>query len=380
MIAFLTKIVIFSYLVIMEKKICIYTIAKNEIKFVDRWVESAKEADYMCVLDTGSTDGTVERLKELGVKVEQKKYKNFRFDKARNDSLELIPDDAEICVSVDMDEFFEKGWAQILKDNWADNVGRARYRYTWNFNPDGSEGIVFMADKVHKNKYYEWVNPVHEILVPKKETNLITIDLPQVRLYHKADNSKSRGSYLPLLELSIQEDPTNDRNMHYLGREYMFHGMYDKAIETLNRHLKMPSATWKDERSSSYRFIAFCYKQKGDNEKQEEYLLKSLLEADHIRESYYELGEFYFEKNDYLKSAVFFNQMLKIDSRYLSYMSAPKCWGSLPYDYLSMCYYYLGDYEKALQNVNEALKFEKSERLLSNKSIFEKLFKNKNNI
>ena len=29
---------------------------------------------------------------------------------------------------------------------------------------------------------------------------------------------KSRGQYLPLLELSEEEDPEDDRNMHYLGR------------------------------------------------------------------------------------------------------------------------------------------------------------------
>ena len=51
----------------MNKKICVYAIAKNEIKFVERWYESVKEADYVCVLDTGSTDGTFERFKELGV-------------------------------------------------------------------------------------------------------------------------------------------------------------------------------------------------------------------------------------------------------------------------------------------------------------------------
>ena len=58
----------------MENKICVYAIAKNEEKFVDRWFDSVKEADYVVVLDTGSTDNTVSKLKNLGVKVETKKY------------------------------------------------------------------------------------------------------------------------------------------------------------------------------------------------------------------------------------------------------------------------------------------------------------------
>ena len=56
----------------MKKKICVYAISKNEIKFVERWYNSVKEADYVCVLDTGSDDGTFEKLKELGAIVEQK--------------------------------------------------------------------------------------------------------------------------------------------------------------------------------------------------------------------------------------------------------------------------------------------------------------------
>lgn len=45
-------------------KIYVYAISKNESKFVDRWVDSMSEADDIYVLDTGSTDDTVEKLKK----------------------------------------------------------------------------------------------------------------------------------------------------------------------------------------------------------------------------------------------------------------------------------------------------------------------------
>ena len=48
-------------------KICVYAIAKNEEKFVERWVSSMREADGIYVLDTGSTDRTVGKLADLGV-------------------------------------------------------------------------------------------------------------------------------------------------------------------------------------------------------------------------------------------------------------------------------------------------------------------------
>lgn len=362
----------------MNKKICVYAIAKNEIKFIDRWYESVKEADYVCVLDTGSQDGSFERFKELNIITEQKKYSTFRFDVARNDSLKLIPEDTDICVCVDIDEYFEKGWSKILRKKWKENAGRARYRYTWNFNPDGSEGYVFMADKIHKKDAYIWTHPVHEILTQIDDKEYEFIDIPEIQLNHKADNSKSRANYLPLLELSLKERPLDDRNAHYLGREYMFHNEYDKAIETLKYHLSLPTATWTEERCASLRFIALCYKYKGDFEKAEEYFLKAVLECDTTREPYYDLALLYFEEKEFLKCAVTFNEMFKIKTRNLTYISSPTCWSSLPYDYLSLAYYNLGDFNRAIIAVDEAIKLNNDERLKNNKQAFLEMKLNKN--
>lgn len=351
-------------------KVCVYAIAKNEMKFASRWLESVKVADYVCVLDTGSTDGTFEFFKQANVIVKQKKYNNFRFDVARNDSLKLIPADTDVCVCVDIDEFFEPGWIDIIRKNWADDVGRAKYRYTWNFNPDGSEGIVFFADKIHKYNAFNWVYPVHEVLRETSNIKYRTITLEGLQLNHRADETKSRSSYLPLLELSVKENPMDDRNVHYLGREYFFNGQYEKAIEMLKKHLTLPTATWKDERCASLRYIARCYEKLGNTQKQEEYLHLALLETNYIREPYFELAILYFNKQDYLKSAVLFNEMFKVTNRYYNYMSSPVCWGSLPYDYLSLCYYYLEDYSNAISTVDKAIMLSNEPRLKENKQFF----------
>ncbi|MFQ9858561.1 MAG: hypothetical protein ACLRWL_01125 [Evtepia gabavorous] len=75
-------------------KIVVYAICKNERPFADRWMASMSEADEVCVLDTGSTDGTPQRLEELGAKVSVQVITPWRFDVARNQSLELVPEDA----------------------------------------------------------------------------------------------------------------------------------------------------------------------------------------------------------------------------------------------------------------------------------------------
>ena len=79
-------------------KVCVYAICKNESKFVRRWMESMSEADGVYVLDTGSEDGTPALLTALGAEVTVERVSPWRFDTARNRSLALVPEDADICV------------------------------------------------------------------------------------------------------------------------------------------------------------------------------------------------------------------------------------------------------------------------------------------
>lgn len=145
-------------------KVCVYTICKNEEKFVDRWMDSMGEADLVVVLDTGSKDGTVERLRARGAQVTVERILPWRFDAARNRSLELVPEDVDLCVCTDLDEVFHPGWREALERAWRPGCGRVSYRYTWSFQQDGSEGVVFWSDKIHTRRGYRWVHPVHEVL------------------------------------------------------------------------------------------------------------------------------------------------------------------------------------------------------------------------
>ena len=99
-------------------KICVYAITKNESNNLEKWLDSMSEADYIVVLDTGSTDNTLELLKNDSrvTKVEQKIIDPWRFDVARNESLKLVPEDTDIYVCTDPDEYFEPGWAKVLRD------------------------------------------------------------------------------------------------------------------------------------------------------------------------------------------------------------------------------------------------------------------------
>ena len=339
--------------------ISVYAICKNESKFVDRWVSSMSEADEIVVLDTGSTDDTIEKLRSHGVKVICESIVPWRFDVARNRSLEYVREDADICVCTDLDEVFHPGWREKLESAWRPSATQARYRYTWSFQADGSEGVVFWYEKIHARHGYQWVHPVHEILAWKGEgTPGETVIAHGVQLDHHPDPEKSRAQYLPLLEMSVQEDPDDDRNVHYLGREYMFRQRWDDCIQMLQRHLSMPSATWRDERCASMRYIARSYAMKGERRTARDWYLRAIAEAPYLREPYVDLAMLLYEEGKWPGVLYFADCALEIAERPKSYICEAAAWGSLPQDLRSIALYHTGQLEQALAACRSALAIE----------------------
>ena len=337
-------------------KIYVYAICKNESQFADRWMDSMSEADGVYVLDTGSTDDTVSRLQTLGAHVTQASITPWRFDTARNLSLELVPEDGDICVCTDLDEVLQPGWRAPLEAAWVPGTGQARYRYTWSFLPDGSEGLTFWYEKIHARHGYQWVHPVHEVLTwkgPGLPGSTITID--NIHLEHHPDPTKSRGQYLPLLELSVAEDPNDDRNMHYLGREYMYRGRWEDCIATLKRHLQLSSAVWEPERCASMRYIAKSYLSLHRPDMARRWLLRAAGEAPELREPWVELAAMELEQSDYAAAYHYATTALKITHRDLSYISDPQCWGALPEDLAAVAAYYLGLKKVSLEHAQRAV-------------------------
>ena len=354
-------------------KICVYAICKNEKQFVNRWMDSMSEADGVYVLDTGSADGTAEALKARGARVVSERVIPWRFDAARNRSLELVPLDADICVCTDLDEVFRPGWRAALEAAWRPGTGQASYRYTWSFQPDGSEGVVFWAEKIHARQGYRWAHPVHEVLVWTGEGEPgPRVAAEGVQLDHHPDPSKSRGQYLPLLELSVAEDPEDDRNVHYLGREYLFHGRWEDCIRTLTRHLSMPRAIWTDERAASMRYIARACLQKGEAELARDWYLRAIAEAPHLREAYVELAFLLYEREEWDGVLYFTACALAITHRPRTYICEAAPWGSLPHDLQAIALYRTGRVEQALEHTRRALELEPGNaRLRGNAALLE---------
>lgn len=352
-------------------KITVYAISKNEEKFAARWVKSMAEADHICVLDTGSADGTVEILADLGVIVRREEIVSWRFDVARNRSMELIPEDTDICVCTDLDEVFRPGWRAALERAWRPGTEQLRYSYIWSFDEHGRPGTEFLQEKIHAPGVFRWVHPVHEVL--ERTDGAVSwpvAEAPEIVLEHHPDHGKSRGGYLRLLELSVRERPNDDRNAHYLGREYMFHRRWDEAIAQLQRHLTLPTATWAAERSASMRFISRCYLAKGDQPEAMRWALRAVAEAPELRESWVQAEEAAYAGEDWPAAAFFGGKAVAVTKKSGCYINEERAWGAYPWDAMAYALYRLGDLEGAAAATERALELEPGNERLRGNMIF----------
>ena len=347
-------------------KVCVYAICKNEEKFVDRWMDSVSEADMVVVTDTGSTDSSVEKLRARGAVVYQEIVSPWRFDVARNTAMDHVPEDVDICVSSDIDEVFEPGWRQKLEEAWQPCYTRARYLFVWDHNSDGSPKKQFAMEKIHRRHGFRWVHPVHEVLEYSGPDEDRTVWIRGLVLHHYPDPTKKRTQYLPLLELSAQENPDDDRTMFWLGREYMYYGMYDKCIETLKRHLEMPSAKWDEERCASMRFIAKSYQAKGDRREAYKWLLRAIAECPRVREPYLQMARLGYLENNWPLVYVMTLRALQITVKSGSYLLEPDAWGYSLYDLAAIATYRLGLFEKSYEYAKTACEMEPNNERLKN--------------
>ena len=232
---------------------------------------------------------------------------------------------------------------------------------------------MFWYEKVHARKGYRWVHPVHEVLAWTGDgTPGPTVRVDGMQLDHHPDPAKSRAQYLPLLELSVAEAPEDDRNMHYLGREYLFHQRWDDCIRTLEHHLSMPTATWKDERAASMRYIARAYRRKGEDRTARDWYLRAIAEAPHLREGYVELAYLLYELGEWDGVLYLTGCALAITERPRTYICEAEPWGSLPHDLRAIAFSRTGRDVLALAEARHALALEPDNaRLRGNVTLLE---------
>lgn len=351
----------------MPLKVAVYTIALNEAMHVDRWADSAVDADYRIIADTGSTDGTVERLREKGVIVHPIAIRPWRFDDARNAAMALIPGDVDVCVTMDMDVFLAPGWRPKLEAAWTEGTTALYIRMILRPNTDNLDGVGGSPSKSFHHRWgYRFKRPVHEALVftGEQEKAHNCFDLV---MYHVQDHSKTtRRQYLPLMELAHKEDPKDSQICFWLGREYMWASRPEEAAELLQRYLALPDSNWTEERAEAMRYLARL-----QPDQKMAWLDRARLEAPHRRETWLDLAEELHHQGDW--PGLFWACLNGIEKTRQtgSYLDDGQAWGFRLFDLGAIACWHLNVMDRAVAWGEKAIELDPgNERLKTNLGFF----------
>lgn len=236
----------------MTLAICM--IARNEEKTIKRAIESVRGFyDQLVVIDTGSTDQTVEVARSCGAKVEQFPWGDD-FSVARNHAFQYSY--CDWTMALDCDEYLvgdipalKNELDRILTD-LAVSVIVVNIAYKGNT-------LKFKSARICRTNRAQWQGAIHESLEPLSG-KVVQMDLTIVHDKGiKFENGSERNIRICERELQLATGREKERYTFYLGREYKETGRYEDAIKVFESYVKI--GTWKEELHRAYCDLAECY-------------------------------------------------------------------------------------------------------------------------
>lgn len=216
-------------------------IVRNEQRCIGRALDSMRDwVDDMLVLDTGSTDNTVEIAKEYGARVSHFEWIND-FSAARNAALDLSR--ADWNVVVDADEVVVDGGPVLrsLRHRLPNFVGRIEQFNTFSLSDASGACAVHAASSwiprvLPRGTRYEGC--IHEQPV----SSLDRIDLP-VRLAHdgyQPQQIEAKGTRnLDLLRAALTITPSDPYLQYQTGKEHDVHDEFTEALHYYSAALRL---------------------------------------------------------------------------------------------------------------------------------------------
>lgn len=364
------------------------TIVKNEERVIGRCIDSIKDiVDESIIVDTGSVDNTIKIIKN---KIKKCYYYKWAGDysAARNYGVKQCTGDW-ILVQ-DADEHMSPKSVKLIKEileKTPDNIWEILVRvhdYT-----DATlipQYIVYGHRLFRNHKDIKWGGKGHEALT----TPLIhrTQDPRLVILHDKTPSAVSpiKPGSTDLAQVfvsnfldSIDKNPKDARSMFYLANTLMGQLKYQEAIKWYHIYLK--TSNWNDERYQARLFCARCYIFLKKIKNAREMMLDAYEERMDRNEGDILLGDIAFNEKKYEQALIWFHLAEKklekaqqgIYPETLLFLEG-KAYTYLPYDWLAITYYHLGNYYKAKEYTIKVLKFLPNNKRLQGNLLF---YKNK---
>lgn len=226
----------------VKQTVCLNMIIKDETDVICRCLASAKPLiDYWVIVDTGSTDGTQEMVREFmkGIpgELHERPWKNFAHN--RNEALQLAKGKGDYLLFIDADETFQYDPGFRFPQ-----LDRDAYFFTTSFGGMHYGRMLL----VRSSKDWQWRGVLHEALYMDEPYEPGRLD--GIINYVRSDGARSKDPQkyhkdAAVLEAALKEDPINTRYQFYLAQSYKCAGELEKAL--LNYRKRVDMGGWEQE-------------------------------------------------------------------------------------------------------------------------------------
>ena len=273
--------------------------------------------DSWTILDTGSTDNTIEIINNLLVgkkngNLYQEPFINFK--DSRNKLLELAGTKCKFNLMLDDTYIIKGNLRNFLNEIRSDQYSNS---FTMFIHSDDTK---YGSNRITKsNSGLKYIHKIHEVIT---EQNNINIVIPENRAYifdERYDYMNTRTMDRKQLDLKllfeeIDEDPNNPRAYYYLGQTYSQLKDYEKAFFYFIKRYEFINSGFIQERFDAAfeaaRIANFNLNKPWDECEQ---LYNNAFKIDESRpESLYFIGIHYYLENNLNKAYIYFKKAFEI--------------------------------------------------------------------
>lgn len=274
------------------QKLSVCMIVKNEENYIEDCLKSVQPvADQIVVVDTGSTDKTVEIAKQYGAEVHPFKWVND-FSAARNASIKYAKGSWILWIDAD-ERLLSESVPELKRLLRPERKPVAYLVNIKNVMADGKNLKISTGHRLFNNfKGIHFKGRVHEQIIYSVAQNHGEERRSNIVLYHlgyglSQEKQKEKDERNRWLLLQMVEDEPNNAYAHFtLGQNYLLSNQPEKALPHYLQALKLKGLN-KELRINVLNTTAETYLKLGDLEAALDYARQSMRQAPQQVSVYY---------------------------------------------------------------------------------------------
>lgn len=341
-------------------------IVKNEAKVLSRCLESIKNyVDEIVVVDTGSTDRTVEIAESYGARVYHHLWED-NFSKHRNQSIGYTGSDWIFIIDADEELMPESGEEIQRAIQVDDDVDSILITVESDFDEGRGTSVHNSIRLFRNNNRIRYKGRVHNDIVGEQNPKYA----PKARIFHYGYNlgpevaARKFKRTSELLKLDIAEDPSDPRPRHYLAASYLSAGMFDLAAKESGIAIELYKSKElvNSDFLKSYFIASMAYINQSEFDEAESYAREALKIYPKHLDSHFALSWVYLEKKEL---TLFWSHIQSYFEINKDIKERPELFGTIIHTsisseyfahYLKSCAYLMeGDHEKSRFELDNAL-------------------------